>query len=122
VISSRQYLADSAATAESVRAFMAEIESLGTEPTPAEMRQAGPGLRAPLATTSEFSVRLGAARLNDARLESQRADTAAALDGLVESMQKLTGFVEQGDRRRAAALTIRVADRAEALRRAAGDP
>ena len=119
VISAKQYLADSAAAADSVAAFMGAVESLGTEPTPAEMRAAAPTLSAPLETTAEFAARLGAARLDDVRLDEQRRNVAASLGELVEAMRQLTGFVEQGDRLRAAALTTRVAGRADALRRSA---
>lgn len=120
MIAPQQYLADSAAAAQAVTAFMAGIESLGTEPSPAELRTVAPTLREPLDTTAEYSARLSAARLDDARLEAQRADIATALEELVEAMEQLTGFVEDGDRLRASALTNRLADRADVLRRAAG--
>ena len=121
VIAPQQYLADSSAAAESVSDFMAEIESLGTEPSPAALRRAAPGLSVPLATTTQYSRRLSSARLDDARLEAQRVEAATALESLVEAMEQFTGFAAQGDRLRASVLTNRLADRAEALRRAAGD-
>lgn len=119
VIRPQQYLADSSAATDAIADFMSGVEALGTEPTPAELRAAAPLLRDPLIATKEYSARLGSARLDDARLEAQREDVSAALAPLVVAMEQFADALERGDRRSAASSSARLADRADALRRAA---
>ena len=55
--------------------------------TPEALERAAPELRASLAGAEALSQRLSAERLEDARLEAQRARAAGALEGVVAAMR-----------------------------------
>ncbi len=86
-VSPQRYLADTDAAAAAVAEFTRDLATVGSVATPEALERAAPELRASLAGAEALSQRLSAERLEDARLEAQRARAAAALEDVVAAMR-----------------------------------
>lgn len=86
-VSPQRYLADTDAAAAAVAEFTRDLATVGAVATPEALGRAAPELRASLAGAEALSQRLSAERLEDARLEAQRARAAGALEGVVAAMR-----------------------------------
>lgn len=89
-MSPQRYLADTDDAAAAVAAFTRELESVAPLATRPSLARAVPALRASLADAEAIAARLSAQRLDDARLEEQRARAAAALEDVVAAMRLAT--------------------------------
>ena len=115
-VSSKRYLADTAAAADAVADFSALLSGLAPEPRPAQLRAAAPELAAARDRAALLAGRLRAERLDDRRLEEQRADASAALAGVVAAMDDLTTAAGQGNAQAAAAASTRFSQAVGELR------
>lgn len=96
-MSPQRYLADTVAAASGVDEFSAALADAGPTATKAKLRAVVNRLRAPLAQTQALAARLAAQRLEDTRLEAQRARASAALDRVVAAMGAVVTAAEAGD-------------------------
>ena len=92
-----RYLADSAAGAAAVRAFVAELATVESPATPERLKEVAPRLAPPLATATLVGQRLSAERLADRRLDEQRERNAAAYAGTVSAMQRVHQASQDGN-------------------------
>lgn len=102
VVSAQGYLNDAATVTASVRAFSQTLASAGDTITIAEARQMGPQLTQQAATARALCNRLSAARLDDTRLETQRAAVAAPLNRVCATMESVARLATQGQVRQMA--------------------
>ena len=96
-VSAQRYLADSAAFAAVVRDFAGRLEHLGPVARPAGLREAAPDLAAALQRADALAERLAGERLQDARLEAQRARVAPRAAAVVAAMVEVTTHAAAGE-------------------------
>lgn len=96
-VGAEQYLADAALGAEAVREFAAVVATLPTPATRGALRAVAADLSGPVRTAQEVSQRLSAMRLEDQRLETQRARSAAAYAPVLAAMRRLEAAARAGD-------------------------
>ncbi len=117
-IGADRYLADVAAAARAVRAFNAELATVGSPATPARLRDVAPRLAAPLDAARLAAQRLDAARLDDQRLEAQRVRDADSFATAVDAMQRVVLAAEARDPAQVKAAASDYAAALDALRTA----
>lgn len=105
--SAQSYLNDSAAVTQSIRDFSAVLASAGDAITPAEARRMAPALVTQAQRARALCDRLGAQRLDDQRLEAQRAAVVGPLARVCTSMEAIARLAGDGNVR---VMTERVAD------------
>ena len=86
----QRYLADTDAAGAAVAEFTRDLTTVGNVATPEALTRAAPALRATLQDAEALSERLSAERVEDTRLEAQRARAAAALEDVVAAMRQAT--------------------------------
>ncbi len=96
VVSAQDYLNDAATVTGVVRAFSQTLSSAGDTVTIAEARKLAPQLTQQAATARALCNRLSAARLDDTRLETQRAAVAAPLNRVCATMETVARLASQG--------------------------
>ena len=89
-VSPQRYLADTDAAGAAVAEFTRDLTTVGNVATPEALTRAAPALRATLQDAEALSQRLSAERVEDTRLEAQRARAAAALEDVVAAMRQAT--------------------------------
>jgi hypothetical protein len=102
-----------------VTQFTAALDAVGPVATPAALARAAPGLRAALADAEPIAGRLSAQRLEDARLEDQRARAADALADVVAAMRLAADAAGDGGPQAFVAAVDDYSDAVAALRAAA---
>lgn len=117
-VDAERYLADAASGAAAVRAFAAELGTVGDPATPARLRALAPRLDPSLATARLVGQRLRAERLADRRLDAQRAGSAAAFAAAVAAMERVRAAAAAGDPAAAKAAAQSLATTLETLRTA----
>ena len=115
-VDAERYLADTAAGADAVRSFAAELATVGTPATPARLRAVAPRLDPPLAAARLVGQRLGAERLADRRLEAQRAGNATSYAAAVAAMEQVRAAAAAGDPAAAKTAAQALATSLDALR------
>ena len=75
-VSPQRYLADTDAAGAAVAEFTRDLTTVGNVATPEALTRAAPALRATLQDAEALSQRLSAERVEDTRLEAQRARAA----------------------------------------------
>ena len=115
-VSPQRYLADSAAAAAAVNAFSAVLDEVAPTAGKERIFAVAPRLEAAYTQTSAIADRLGAQRLEDRRLEAQRARAAAALDAVVVAMRLVSDAAGAGQPVRIATYADQYAQSVTALR------
>lgn len=96
-VSAQQYLADNAGAATALREFVAVLDEAGPTVTDQEARRIAPELDR---IAGEFTARAGRIereRLEDRRLEAQRAEIASLLVPAIAAVQSAALAAEDGD-------------------------
>lgn len=117
-VDAERYLADTAAGADAVRSFAAELATVGTPATPARLKAVAPRLDPPLAAARLAGQRLAAERLADRRLEAQRAGSATTYAAAVTAMERVRAAAAAGDPTAARTAAQALATTLDALRAA----
>ncbi|MEQ9336592.1 MAG: hypothetical protein RJQ03_05335 [Miltoncostaeaceae bacterium] len=115
-VSAQRYLADSDEAAAAVSAFSDALARVGPVARPAALRALAPDLDTLVARARTAHGRLLAQRLEDARLESQRAEVAPLLGEVVAAMEQFAAEAGAGRAVLAAAAAERFSVAVEALR------
>lgn len=95
-MSPQRYLADTDAAGAAVAEFTRALAAVGNVATPAALERAAPRLQAAQEQAEAYALRLSAERLDDARLEAQRARAADALAGVAAAMRTVTAEAAAG--------------------------
>jgi hypothetical protein len=119
-VSPQRYLADTDAAGQAVAAFTRSLASVGAVATPAALQSAAPALGASLADLEALSRRLSAQRLEDTRLEAQRAAAAAALEDVAAAARQAASEADAGRATRFVQAVDAYSDAVAALRAAGG--
>ncbi|MCB0880592.1 MAG: hypothetical protein KDC33_00010 [Thermoleophilia bacterium] len=119
--SAQAYLNDSAAATQAIRDFSAVLASAGDAITPAEARRMADALGVQARQARALCNRLGAQRLDDQRLEAQRAAVVGPLARVCTSMEAIARLAGDGNVR---VMTERITDLNAGLAevRRAGEP
>lgn len=120
-VSPQRYLADTDAAGAAVAEFTRDLTTVGAVATPEALTRAAPALRATLMDAEALSQRLSAERVEDARLETQRARAAAALGDVVASMRLATDAASGSRPTRFVQAVDAYSDAIAALRAAGGE-
>lgn len=88
-VEAQRYLADVAAATEAVGDYVEALGALPDPATPEALRELAPALEPPLARVGALQARLAAERLDDQRLDEQRAGVAAQLREVLDAMRRL---------------------------------
>ena len=115
-MSPQRYLADSAAAAAAVGDFTAVLDELAPTARKARLMATAPRLDAAATRASAIIGRIDAQRLEDRRLEDQRARAAAALDDVEVAMRVVTDAARAGAPARMERASAQYADAVAALR------
>lgn len=93
----QQFLADSAATAQAIRAFVDDLGANGPSLTSAEAKASAPLLTSALHQTQLGFGRLSAEEVDDSRLDAQRQAVLAPLGKVVVQMSDITEAAHTGN-------------------------
>lgn len=97
--------------------FSSVLAEIGPVASRERLLAVAPRLDAARARTTAIAGRIDAERLEDRRLESQRARAATALDGVVAAMSLVSDAATAGEPGKLAEFTIQYADSVGDLRR-----
>lgn len=117
-VSAQVYLNDSAEAARATRDFAAVLGRAEGQITAAEARALAPDLRTSADRVCALSQRLSAARLDDARLESQRRGVVDSLSNGCQSMRAVATAAEAGNVRTVVAQAAQVKSALDQIRTA----
>ena len=115
-VAPQRYLADTSAAAAAVSDFSAVLAEVAPTASRQMLLSVAPRLDAAYARTSAIADRLGAERLEDRRLEAQRARAAAALDDVIVAMRLVSDAAGAGQPARIATYADQYARSVTALR------
>lgn len=115
-VSAQRYLADSDEAAAAVSAYSAVLERVGPVARPLALRALAPELADIVRRARVAHGRLMAQRLEDARLEEQRAEVVPLLGEVVAAMEQFAAEAAAGRPVLAAAAAERFSEAVEALR------
>lgn len=93
----QQFLADSAATAQAVRAFVDDLGANGPSLTSAEAKASAPLLTSAFQQAQLGLKRLSAEEVDDSRLDAQRQAVLAPLGTVVLQMSEITTAAHTGN-------------------------
>lgn len=115
-VSPQRYLADTSAAAAAVSDFSAILEEVAPVARKAAVLAVAPRLDAALTRAAAIAGRIDAERLEDRRLEAQRARAATALDDVIVAMTLVSGAASAGQPGKLAAFADQYAGSVNALR------
>lgn len=115
-VPAQRYLADADEAAAAVTAFSDALETVGPVARADALQAASPMLEEALSRARVAGARLSAQRLDDSRLERQRAAVVPLLDAVIAAMDDLTSAAAAGRPVLAAQASERFAAAVEELR------
>jgi hypothetical protein len=95
-VSPQRYLADAAAAAAAVNDFSSILEEIAPTAGDARLRAIAPRLAAAFTRSQAMAGRIDGQRLEDRRLEAQRAAAATSLNAVVMAMDRVVVAARAG--------------------------